>query len=131
MNGMALILLPTELLMKFTKPFTNLEKIQLLQRSILVNSFAYYMLNDNILSDSQYDANATLLAEIKQECPEDFNQSRYHGYFEDYCSDDDDTVFTSGFDLLEKVRKDDYELYDRLHTDAALALYLKTEEFED
>lgn len=117
--------------MIFTKLFTNLEKIQLLQRSILVNSFAYYMLNDNILSDSQYDADAALLADLKRDYPDDFNQSRYYGYFEDYCSEDDDTVFTSGFDLLEKVRKDDYELYDRLHTDAALALYLKTEEFED
>ena len=42
--------------MIFSKQFTDKEKIQLLQRSILVNSYAYYELNENILSDYQYDA---------------------------------------------------------------------------
>ena len=111
--------------MKYHKPFTFAERIQLLERSILVNSFAYYILNDNILSDFQYDDNARELAELKKEHPEDFKRSRYYEYFKDYCSDDDNTVFTSGFDLLEKVRKADYDLYSRLHEDASMALKLK------
>ena len=111
--------------MKYHKPFTFAERIQLLERSILVNSFAYYILNDNVLSDFQYDDNARELAELKKEHPEDFKRSRYYEYFKDYCSDDDNTVFTSGFDLLEQIRKADYDLYSRLHEDASMALRLK------
>ena len=46
--------------MNFSKSFTDLEKIQLLQRSILVNSYIYYELNENLLSDFQYDAKSLL-----------------------------------------------------------------------
>ena len=110
--------------MKYNKPFSFAERIQLLERSILVNSFAYYILDDNILNDFQYDDNAKELAELKKERPEDFKRSRYYEYFKDYCNDDN-MVYTSGFDLLEKVRKADYNLYSRLHEDASTALRLK------
>ena len=110
--------------MKYNKPFSFAERIQLLERSILVNSFAYYILDDNILNDFQYDDNAKELAELKKERPEDFKRSRYYEYFKDYCNDDN-MVYTSGFDLLEKVRKADYDLYSRLHEDALMALRLK------
>jgi NAD-dependent DNA ligase len=114
-----------EMYMKFNKPFNPTEKIQLLQRSILVNSFAYYELNDNILSDHQYDANARQLAELKKEYPEEFERSRYYKYFHDYCSEVDNAHYTSGFDLLERVRKDDKDLYRHIWIDAAMALDLK------
>lgn len=110
--------------MKFHKPFNNVEKIQLLQRSILVNSFAYYVLDSNILTDFQYDANAMQLAELKKNYPEEFGRSKYYEYFYDYCQDDD-VHYTSGFDLLERVRKLDSDLYKKLHIDAAMALDLK------
>ena len=110
--------------MKYNKPFSFAERIQLLERSILVNSLAYYILDDNILNDFQYDDNAKELAELKKEHPEDFKRSRYYEYFKDYCNDDN-MVYTSGFDLLEKVRKADYDLYSRLHEDASMALRLK------
>jgi len=117
--------------MKFHKPFTPLEKIQLLQRSILVNSFAYYQLDGNLLSDFQYDANALQLAELKKECPDDFKRSRYYDYFYDFCSDDGTTHSTSGFDLLERVRKKDKQLYRYLHLDAVMALDLKQKHMND
>lgn len=111
--------------MKFHEPFTIVEKIQLLQRSILVNSFAYYELDSNILSDFQYDDNAKQLAEMKNQYPDEFRRSRYYTYFHDYCSDVDGTVNTSGFDLLRKIEKTDKELYRHIWIDAALALDLK------
>lgn len=113
-----------QMYMRFNKPFTNVEKIQLLQRSILVNSFAYYILDSNILSDFQYDANAMQLAELKTKHPEEFERSKYYEYFYDYCQDDE-VHYTSGFDLLDRVRKLDADLYRKLHIDAALALDLK------
>ena len=115
-----------EMYMKFHYPFNPLEKIQLLQRSILVNSFAYYELDSNLLSDFAYDNNAKQLAELKREYPEEFKRSRYYPYFSDYCSEEDGTTNTSGFDLLERVRVRDKELYRHLHLDAAMALDMKS-----
>jgi hypothetical protein len=114
-----------QMYMKFHKPFNAVEKIQLLQRWILVQSFAYYELNENVATDFQYDMNARQLSELKKEHPEEFKRSRYYDYFHDYCSADDNVHYTSGFDLLDRVRKADKELYRRLHMDAALALDLK------
>lgn len=111
--------------MTFSKPFSIVEKIQLLQRSILVQSFAYYELDSNILSDFQYDSNAKQLADLKREYPDEFAQSRYYEYFKDYCTDDDNVHFTSGFDLLERVRKQDPQLHRYLHMDAIMALDMK------
>lgn len=115
-----------EMIMKFHHVYTPLEKIQLLQRSILVNSFAYYELNENLLTDFQYDDNAKQLAELKKEYPDEFERSKYHPYFYDYCSEEDDAHYTSGFDLLERVRKEDDDLYRRLWIDAMLALDIKS-----
>ena len=114
-----------QMYMKFHIPFTPLEKIQLLQRSILVDSFAYYELNENIKSDFQYDANAMQLIELMKQYPDEASRSRYAGYFHDYCPEDGEAHYTSGFDLLERVRKADKELYRRLHMDAANALEQK------
>lgn len=111
-----------EMYMKFHKPFSIVEQIQLLQRWILVHSFAYYELNENIVSDFKYDDNAKQLAELKRKHPEDFERSRYYLYFHDFCSEEDGTVNTSGFDLLEKVKKDDEQLYRYIWMDAMSAL---------
>ena len=118
-----------EYYMKYSRPFNIVERIQLLERSILVNSFAYYILDGNILSDFQYDANARQLADLKKDHPEEFRRSRYYEYFHDFCSDDG-TTNTSGFDLLHKIQKKDPELYRFIHMDAALALKLKEERVE-
>ena len=106
--------------MKFQQPFNIVEKIQLLQRWILVQSFAYYELNDNIASDFKYDANARQLEDLARSYPEEFMRSRYWDYFYDFF--DASEHATSGFDLLERVKKNDKDLYRRLHMDAALAL---------
>ena len=113
-----------EYYMKFNRPFTPLEKIQLLQRSILVNSFAYYELNENILTDFQYDANAKQLEELAKAHPDDFRRSRYYEYFQDFFGDDG-IHMTSGFDLIERVRKKDAGLYRYLRLDSIWALETK------
>lgn len=78
--------------MTFSETFTDKEKIQLLQRSILVNSYAYYELNENILTDYQYDANTRQLLELKRSAPEAYRKSRYYRYFDNFESG-------TGFDL--------------------------------
>lgn len=115
--------------MKFHEPFTIIERIQLLQRSILVNSFAYYELNENILTDFQYDANARQLEELVKQHPDEFKRSRYYTYFNDFY--DAGEHATSGFDLLERVRKNDNELYRHIWMDAIWALDLKMKKMEE
>lgn len=112
-----------EMYMKYHIPLTDVEKIQLLQRWILVQSFAYYELNANIASDFEYDDNAKQLAEFKKTHPDEFARSKYYEYFHDYCQDD--IHYTSGFDLLDRVKKKDKELHRRIWMDAVWALELK------
>lgn len=102
-----------------SKNFTDKEKIQLLQRSILVNSYAYYELNENILADYQYDANTRQLLELKKTNPEAYQKSRYRRYFDNFESG-------TGFDLTSRLRKN-RNLYERVVRDAHLALRLKSE----
>ena len=101
------------------KNFTDKQKIQLLQRSILVNSYAYYELNENILSDFQYDANTRQLLELKETAPEAYRKSRYHKYFDNFESG-------TGFDLTSRL-KGNCQLYQQVARDAHLALKLKGE----
>lgn len=110
--------------MTFSKPFTDKEKIQLLQRSILVNSYAYYELNENILTDFQYDANTRQLLELKQANPEAYQKSRYHRYFDNFESG-------TGFDLMYRVRGSNKKLFSNIARDAHLALRLKKGECDD
>lgn len=105
--------------MKFSKPFTDKEKIQLLQRSILVNSYAYYELDQNILSDFQYDMNTRQLLELKNSSPEAYRKSRYYKYFDNFESG-------TGFDLPGRLAKNK-KLRKIVEHDAYLALKLKKE----
>lgn len=111
--------------MKFRTPFSVVEKIQLLQRWILVQSFAYYELNENIASDFKYDANAGQLERLVKENPEEAERSRYYEYFYDFFDESEGAHMTSGFDLLERVRKNDQTLYRYIRMDATQALDLK------
>lgn len=117
--------------MIFPESFTPLDKIQLLQRSVLVNSFAYYELNGNVLSDHQYDANARQLVDLMRLYPEEAKKSRYRSYFQDFCGTDESLHYTSGFDLLQKVEKKDPELYRHIWIDAMMALENKSKRFRE
>ena len=112
--------------MTFPENFTPLDQIQLLQRSILVNSFAYYELNSNVLTDHQYDANARQLVSLIRAYPDEAKKSRYRSYFQDFCPAGDDAHYVSGFDLLQKVNKKDPELYRHIWIDALMALENKS-----
>lgn len=66
--------------MQFTKmEFTTLEKIDLLQRWILVHSYLYYILDTSYVSDFKFDGNCRQLAWFYDKFPEEWAKSRY-GY---------------------------------------------------
>jgi hypothetical protein len=106
--------------MIFSNPdFTVKDMIDLLERSILVNSYAYYELNENLLADYQYDANTRQLLELKRSHPEEFKKSRYHKYFDNFESG-------TGFDLAGRLSANK-RLYNKIARDAHVALHLKKE----
>lgn len=105
--------------MKFSKPFTTKEQIELLQRSILVSAYAYYEMNATLLQDYQYDRNALQLEALKNEHPDIFKKSRYYKYFSDFEPG-------TGFDLVSKVQKSK-TMRKKIERDASVALKLKEE----
>ena len=100
--------------MNFKPHWDTKTRIELLERWILVQSYAYYELNDNIASDFDYDNNVKQLFELIKNNPDDHYNTRYYSYFD-----------KSGFELLKKVRKKNKTLYDILYRDAMMALGLK------
>ena len=106
--------------MTFNEFFTPKEKMDLLERWILVMSYVYYELNDNVASDFSYDNNANQLFELMGEYPEEYKQTKYYPFFLNY-----EVGCTSGFELISNVYKNDPDLYKRIEADAKLALKLK------
>lgn len=106
--------------MTFSNPDWSIkDKIELLQRAILVDSYAYYELNENLLADYQYDQNTRQLLEFKELYPAEFKKSRYYRYFNNFESG-------TGFDLTSRLQKNK-KLYSIISHDAHLALKLKRE----
>lgn len=106
--------------MTFKDNFTIKDRIELLERWILVQSYIYYELNDNVASDFVYDDNVKQLVELVANYPDDFKASSYHRYFFDF-----EPGCTSGFNLLQRVERNDPHLYFRLYYDAYTAVQEK------
>jgi len=88
--------------MKFINPyFTTKDKIELLQRWLLVHGYIYYELNDNVIEDHLYDSNSMQLLRYINKYPKTFKRSRYYKAFIDFDG-------STGFGLYEKLDLDDY-----------------------
>lgn len=107
-----------ELYMKFNQPYTPVEKIQLLQRWILVASVAYYEYDDTFADDFKYDSNSKQLVKLMNDFPEEAKRSRYYKYFYDFTGE-------TGFHLSSRVEKDDPTLFRHIRIDALTALDMK------
>lgn len=57
------------------------DRINFLQRYIIVHSYIYYELNNNIISDKAYDAKSKELTQYKNEYPELWKTSEYYKQF--------------------------------------------------
>lgn len=105
--------------MKFKNPYFNeVEKIEMIQRWILLHSYLYYELDNSITSDANYNANAQQLIYLKNKYPEEFKETRYYQYFKDFDSG-------TGFDLYSKIKENnDFELLKKIENNAELLLKL-------
>ena len=68
--------------MNFKPHWDAKTRIELLERWILVQSYAYYELNGNIASDFDYDNNVKQLFELIKNNPDDHYNTRYYLYFD-------------------------------------------------
>lgn len=105
--------------MDFVNTFDNVDRIELLERSLLVNSYAYYVMSESIMSDFTYDKNARQLVDFKKWYPDDFKHSRYYPIFHDFEG-------STGFDLIARINKNP-ELQRKIIRDVYLALFLSKE----
>lgn len=80
--------------------FTVLEKIELLQRWIIVHSIVYYNLGQSIVTDSQFDNNCYQLVKLMDKYPKEAKLSHYSCYFKGFDG-------STGFDLPRKLSPGD------------------------
>ena len=87
--------------MKFLNPyFTITEKINSLQRWIIIQSIIYYEQGFSWFTDKKFDDNSKQLVELTSKNPKEFKKSRYY-----YLMDDFDGC--SGFDLPSRLTVED------------------------
>ena len=87
--------------MKFKENMTTKQKVEALERMILVHSMLYYHMDTNIISDKRYDKLSRLLAEKLSTFSEKKIRSTQYGYvFYDFDGD-------TGFDLIDRLTKED------------------------
>ena len=90
-------------LRKLWSEFSIQERIDHLQRFIIVNSYIYYECNNNVISDREYDAKAKELVEYKNNYPDLWKSSMYYKQFgDDY---NGSTGFTLFHDLDERQQR--------------------------
>lgn len=84
-------------------PLSTQDYINFLQRFIILHSYIYYELDDNAISDKEYDARARELVKYKNEYPELWKTSEYYKQFgDDY---NGSTGFTLYHDLNEHQKE--------------------------
>lgn len=76
--------------------------INFLQRFIIVHSYIYYELDDNIISDKEYDAKSRELVKYKNVYPDLWKTSEYYEQFGDEYNGS--TGFTLYHELNDKQK---------------------------
>lgn len=81
----------------------DVTKINYIQRRVIIHSLIYYVFNESVISDNEYDSISKQLVQMSQELPEDIlSKSKYY-----YCMNDFDG--STGFDIPSRLTKEDYE----------------------
>lgn len=88
---------------QFSDDWSILDKIDYLQKMILVNSALYYKYDTNSLSDYEYDSISEQLVSYMNEYPESRRKSKYAYVFDTYDG-------TTGFHLVNNLDPEDYRI---------------------
>lgn len=96
--------------MKFTEDMTSKQKVEALQRYILVHSMLYYDMDTSVISDKRFDRAARLLADkIQRFGPKKIASTQYGYVFKDFDG-------STGFDLIDKLTYPDKKLIKNVAT---------------
>lgn len=92
------------------KPYnlTIQEYIDFLQRFVIVHSYIYYELNNNVISDHFYDKKSKELVQYKNDYPDLWKSSQYYKQFRD------DYNGATGFTLFHDLSKTEQEKIHRI-----------------
>lgn len=83
--------------MKFNNPyFRPIDKIELLQKWILVHSYLYYQLDYSVVEDYIYDNNCKQLMALKRKYPKSWKKAKYSYAFKEFDG-------STGMDLFYKL----------------------------
>lgn len=86
---------------KFPTYWTMCERIEFLQRTILIHSYLYYERSTTFISDKSYDELAKQLVELQKcVCLYTLQDTNYYYVFYDFDG-------TTGFDLWHRLKQDD------------------------
>ena len=83
---------------KFPRRWTLLDKVNFLQRKIIINSIAYYVLDSSVLTDKEYDEISRQLVELQKNV--DVRLTQYGYIFYDFDG-------STGFDLYDRLTEED------------------------
>lgn len=94
-------------MVKFDSPpsmyWNDITKVNHLQRKILLCSITYYKLNENCISDFEYDSISKQLVKMQKEMQRSrLKRTMYYYVFKDFEG-------STGFDLIGKLNKKDYD----------------------
>lgn len=94
--------------MKFKEGMTNKEKVEVVQRRILVHSMIYYEMNDSVISDKRFDKLCRLLVrKMEQYGPKKMAKTEYGYVFHDFDG-------STGFDLIDRLSPEDRAKIERI-----------------
>jgi len=85
---------------EFPSSFSTLDKIEFLERQIVICSIDYYENNRNVLSDREYDERSKQLVALIKENPEEAAKSKCAYIFDDFDG-------STGFDLRGRLSGED------------------------
>lgn len=86
---------------KFPEGWSDLTKINYLQRKIIISSILYYDLNQSPINDKEYDELSKQLVEMQSKC-NCIEDSQYFYIFYDFDG-------STGFDLRDRLNDNDKE----------------------
>lgn len=96
--------------MKFAEDMTSKQKVEALQRYILVHSMLYYDMDTSVISDKKFDKAARLLADkIQRFGPKKIASTQYGYVFKDFDG-------STGFDLPDRLTEEDRKCVRRIAT---------------
>lgn len=88
---------------KFPRRWSLQDKVEFLQRKIIINSILYYYRNTNFISDNQFDEVSAYLVSLQSQI--DIEETMYGYIFYDFDG-------TTGFHLYDRLTEEDKNYLD-------------------